>query len=148
MANWNSARVAFLAAAEGTEQVELTEPWKAVEAEGGQPMLVSPARDKIQMFQHLGRGATMDVDVRLGEASVLDFAGLVLPGGVANPDQLRTDPAAVRGGQAGSGHLPRTLDPHRGRRRARPHADILAKLADRPAQCRGHLGRPGGGLVR
>jgi protease I len=95
MGNLDSARVAFLAAAEGTEQVELTEPWKTVQAEGGQPTLVSPAAGKIQMFQHLDHGDTMDVDVPLGEASMLDFAGLVLPGGVANPDQLRTDPAAV-----------------------------------------------------
>jgi protease I len=95
MGTWDSARVAFLAAAEGTEQVELTEPWKAVEADGGQPQLVSPARDKIQMFHHLDRGDTMDVDVSVAEASERDFLGLILPGGVANPDQLRTDPAAV-----------------------------------------------------
>ena len=95
MGNWDSARVAFLAAAEGTEQVELTEPWKAIQAEGGQPALVSPANDKIQMFQHLDRGDTMQVDVPLSEASARDFVGLVLPGGVANPDQLRTVPAAV-----------------------------------------------------
>jgi protease I len=95
VANWDSAHVAFLAAAEGTEQVELTEPWKAVQAEGGQPTLVSPARDTIQMFQHLDRGDTMDVDVPVAEASERDFVGLVLPGGVANPDQLRTDRAAV-----------------------------------------------------
>jgi len=95
MANWDSARIAFLAAAEGTEQVELTEPWKAVRAEGGQPALISPARGRIQMFQHLDRGDTMPVDVPVGEASERDFVGLVLPGGVANPDQLRTDPAAV-----------------------------------------------------
>jgi protease I len=95
MGTWGSARVAFLAAAEGAEQVELTEPWKAVQAEGWQPQLVSPARDKIQMFQHLDRGDSMAVDVPVAEASERDFIGLVLPGGVANPDQLRTDQAAV-----------------------------------------------------
>jgi deglycase len=95
MATWESVSIAFLAAAEGTEQVELTEPWQAVRAQGGRPVLVSPAQDKIQMFNHLDRGDTMNVDVPVEQATVDDYAGLVLPGGVANPDQLRTIPAAV-----------------------------------------------------
>ena len=95
MATWESASIAFMAAAEGTEQVELTEPWQAVIAQGGRPVLVSPAEGKIQLFNHLDRGDTWDVDVRADAARVEDYAGLVLPGGVANPDQLRTDPAAV-----------------------------------------------------
>jgi deglycase len=90
-----SPQVAFLAAAEGTEQVELVEPWQAVLAMGWLPLLVSPAPDKIQMFNHLDRGDTKNVDLPVGAAAEGDFAGLVLPGGVANPDQLRTDPAAV-----------------------------------------------------
>ena len=77
-----SASVAFLAAAEGTEQSELQHPWDAVIAQGGHPVLVSPAPDKIQMFEHLDRGDTMPVDVQAGTALVADFAGLVLPGGV------------------------------------------------------------------
>jgi len=88
-------RIAFLAAAEGTEQVELTEPWPAVFAMGWRPVLVSPAQGTIQMFNHLDRDGTMDVDVPLDRAAVDDYAGLVLPGGVANPDQLRTSPEAV-----------------------------------------------------
>jgi protease I len=95
MGTWESASVAFLAAAEGTEQVELTQPWEAVKAEGGRPVLVSPAADKIQMFNHLDRGDVMDVDLPVAEADEQQFAGLVLPGGVANPDQLRTVPEAV-----------------------------------------------------
>jgi deglycase len=95
MGTWDTASVAFLAAAEGTEQVELTKPWEAVKAKGGRPVLVSPAQDKIQMFNHLDRGDVMDVDMPVAEADEQQFAGLVLPGGVANPDQLRTDPAAV-----------------------------------------------------
>ncbi|MDX6390633.1 MAG: protease [Streptosporangiaceae bacterium] len=90
-----SASVAFLAAAEGTEQSELQHPWDAVIAQGGHPVLISPAPEAIQMFEHLDRGDTMPVDVQAGTALVADFAGLVLPGGVANPDQLRTEPAAV-----------------------------------------------------
>jgi protease I len=87
--------VAFLAAAEGTEQSELQHPWDAVIMQGGRPVLVSPSRDKIQMFEHLDRATAMPVDVPVEEAMVQDYAALVLPGGVANPDQLRTDPAAV-----------------------------------------------------
>ena len=90
-----SRSVAFLAAGEGTEQAELQKPWEAVLARGGRPVLVSPAESKIQMFEHLDRGDTMSVDLQPAEAKAQDYAGLVLPGGVANPDQLRTDPAAV-----------------------------------------------------
>jgi protease I len=90
-----STPIAFLAAAEGTEQVELVEPWQAVLALGWRPLLVSPEPGRIQMFNHLDRGGTKDVDVPVSAAAESDFAGLVLPGGVANPDELRTDPAAV-----------------------------------------------------
>ena len=90
-----SATVAFLVAGEGAEQSELQQPWQAVTEEGGRPVLVSPAKDKVQLFEHLDRGDTQQVDVQVGQASVQDYAGLVLPGGVANPDQLRTIPEAV-----------------------------------------------------
>lgn len=95
MGTWESARVAFLAAAEGCEQAELTKPWQAVLDKGARPVLVSPAEGKIQMFQHLDRGDTKDVDVQVSEADPAGYLGLVLPGGVANPDQLRTDEEAV-----------------------------------------------------
>jgi protease I len=91
----SGAQVAFLVANEGIEQVELTEPWKAVMAAGGLPRLVAPKLGIAQAFKHLDKAATFDVDVAVGEASVGDYAGLVLPGGVANPDQLRTIPDAV-----------------------------------------------------
>lgn len=90
-----SKAVAFLAAAEGTEQSELIRPWETVLAEDGHPVLVSPADGEIQLFEHLDRGKRMPVDMSVSEAREPDFAGLVLPGGVANPDQLRTDPDAV-----------------------------------------------------
>ena len=90
-----SRAVAFLAAAEGTEQSELISPWQTVLAEGGRPVLVSPAADEIQLFEHLDRGKRMPVDMPVGQAREADFDGLVLPGGVANPDQLRTDADAV-----------------------------------------------------
>jgi len=88
-------RVAFLVAAEGIEQVELTEPWQAVEEAGARPQLVSPGEGEVQAFNHLDRADTFPVDVPVGQARVEDFDALVLPGGVANPDALRTDPQAV-----------------------------------------------------
>ncbi|WP_040919285.1 type 1 glutamine amidotransferase domain-containing protein [Saccharomonospora glauca] len=88
-------RVAFLVAPEGTEQVELTEPWKAVENAGGRPELISTKSGDVQAFNHLDKGDTFSVDKTVAEASVDDYDGLVLPGGVANPDLLRTDADAV-----------------------------------------------------
>ena len=88
-------RIAFLVAPEGTEQVELTEPWKAVESEGGQPELISTDAGEVQAFNHLDSADTFKVDRTVADASVADYDGLVLPGGVANPDFLRTDDEAV-----------------------------------------------------
>ena len=89
-------RIAFLVAPEGTEQVELTEPWKAVESEGGQPELISTDAGEVQAFNHLDNADTFKVDRTVADASVADYDGLVLPGGVANPDRLRTDENVVR----------------------------------------------------
>jgi protease I len=88
-------RVAFLTANEGVEQDELTSPWAAVEAAGGQPVLVAPEAGKVQAFHHLDRGDAFGVDREVGEVAVDDFDALVLPGGVANADALRTDERAV-----------------------------------------------------
>ncbi|HEY7069055.1 MAG TPA: type 1 glutamine amidotransferase domain-containing protein [Acidimicrobiales bacterium] len=93
-------QIAFLVANEGVEQVELTDPWQAVEAEGGRPVLVAPQQGRVQAFNHLDSGDTFAVDMTAAEADPKQFAGLVLPGGVANPDRLRTNPAAVRFVQA------------------------------------------------
>jgi protease I len=87
--------IAFLVAPEGIEQVELTEPWKAVEEAGGTPRLVSTESGSVQGFNHLDQADTFDVDETVAQARVADFDGLVLPGGVANPDFLRTQPDAV-----------------------------------------------------
>lgn len=87
-------RIAFLVAQEGVEQVELTEPWRAVEQAGGQPELIAPGEGEVQAFNHLEKGATFHVDRTLAQARPSDYDGVVLPGGVANPDQLRTEPAA------------------------------------------------------
>lgn len=87
--------VAFLVAAEGTEKVELTQPWEVVTDEAGIAKLVSQRSGEVALFDHLDRDGTWPVDVSLDSAKVDDFAGLVLPGGVANPDQLRMDQRAV-----------------------------------------------------
>ena len=88
-------RVAFLVANEGVEQVELTEPWDAVRAAGGEPVLVSLEEGQVQAFNHLDKGDQFPVDRTVADASAGDFDGLVLPGGVANPDFLRADEDAV-----------------------------------------------------
>ncbi len=87
--------VAFLVAAEGVEQVELTEPWKAVQDAGGTPKLISVEPGEVQAFNHLDKGDTFRVDEPVSKAKVDAYDALVLPGGVANPDQLRTNSAAV-----------------------------------------------------
>lgn len=92
----NHRRIAFLTANEGVEQVELTEPWEAVQNAGGRPVLIAPELGEVQGFHHLDRGDTFEATLTAAEADVDAFDGLVLPGGVANPDQLRTDPDAVR----------------------------------------------------
>jgi protease I len=87
-------KVAFLAT-DGVEQVELTQPWEAVEQEGGAPELISLESGEILGFEHLDQGDKFSVDKTVAEASASDYDGLVLPGGVANPDFLRADEDAV-----------------------------------------------------
>ena len=81
------SKVAFLVAGEGIERVELTDPWQAVKDAGHEPVL--------QTFDHLDKADKQAVDVVVADASVGDYAALVLPGGVANPDALRMDEDAV-----------------------------------------------------
>ncbi len=95
MSDLQGKQVAFLVANEGIEQVELTEPWKAVEKAGGTPRLVAPEPGQAQAYNHLEKADAFDVDQTSAAANADDFAGLVLPGGVANPDTLRMDKDAV-----------------------------------------------------
>ena len=95
MGRLDGKEVAFLAT-DGVEQVELTEPWKAVEQEGGKPELLSPKDDRIQGFDHVDKADTFDVDRPVSDATASDYEGLVLPGGVVNADHLRMDEDAVR----------------------------------------------------
>jgi protease I len=87
-------RVAFMAT-DGVEQIEYTEPRKAVEAAGAEVHLVSLRSGTIQGFNHLDKGDTFKVDLTVKDADPGDYDGLVLPGGVANPDTLRLDQDAV-----------------------------------------------------
>ena len=93
--NLSGKTVAFLVANEGVEEVELTEPWKAVQDAGGRPQLVSIESGEIQAFNHLDRSRRFPVDQTVDKASPDSYAALVLPGGVANPDILRTHRKAV-----------------------------------------------------
>ena len=87
-------KIAFLAT-DGFEQVELTHPWKAIKSAGATVELVSLESGKIQGFNHLDKADQFEVDKPLSAANPSDYAGLVLPGGVANPDSLRTYSEAV-----------------------------------------------------
>ncbi len=88
-------KVAFLVANEGVEQIELRRPWEAVEAAGGEPELLAPEAGEVQGFEHLDKGDRFEASRAVGEASASEYDALVLPGGVANPDILRTVPEAV-----------------------------------------------------
>jgi protease I len=89
-----STRIAFLAT-DGVEQVELTKPWDELSSAGFQVELLSNKGDRIQGFHHRDKGDTFPVDRLVGQADPSEFGGLVLPGGVVNPDRLRMDPDAV-----------------------------------------------------
>lgn len=111
-------RVAFIVANDGVEEVELTEPWTAVERAGGTAVLLAPQAGKVQAYHHLDRAESFEVDELIADADPAEFDAIVLPGGVANPDQLRTDEDAVgfvrtfaEGGQpvAAICHAPWTL---------------------------------------
>ncbi|WP_343074825.1 type 1 glutamine amidotransferase domain-containing protein [Phytoactinopolyspora alkaliphila] len=88
-------RVAVLVANEGIEQVELTEPWRAIENAGGRPELLAPEGGTAQAMNHLDKADTFPVDKAVGDADPGDYDALMLPGGVANPDSLRASPQAV-----------------------------------------------------
>ena len=89
-------KIAFLVANEGTEQIELTRPWDAVREAGAETELIAPEAGEVQAFNHLDKGDEFTADRAVADISADDYDGLVLPGGVANPDQLRTVPDAVQ----------------------------------------------------
>src|SRR3954451_193499 len=89
-------RVAFLMDNEGVEQVELTEPLKALREAGAEVDLIAPESGQIQGFNHLDKADTFEVNRTVSEVSADEYDGLAIPGGVANPDNLRSDEDAVR----------------------------------------------------
>jgi protease I len=89
-------RIAFLIANEGVEQVELIRPWDAVKEAGAEPELITPEGGEVQAFNHLDKGDRFSSDKSVDQADGNDYDGLVLPGGVANPDFLRTHEPSVR----------------------------------------------------
>ena len=91
----NGKKVAFLAA-DGVEQVELVEPRKALDAAGAETHLVAPKSGSIQGFNHHDKADLLPVDRTLDQVHASEYAALLLPGGVANPDTLRTIPKAVQ----------------------------------------------------
>lgn len=92
--NLNGLKVAILVA-DGFEQVELTDPKSALEEAGAQTEIVSPAEGEVEGWHHFDAGDKFPVDVPLDEADAANYNALLLPGGVANPDQLRMNPKAV-----------------------------------------------------
>ena len=89
-------KIAILVANEGVEQVELTSPLAALREAGAEVDLLAPEADEIQAFNHLDKGDTFTPDRAVGHADPGSYDGLVLPGGVANPDQLRIETDAVQ----------------------------------------------------
>jgi len=88
--------VVFLTADEGVERVELTRPREAVLRAGATVRLATPTGGRVLLFDHLDHAGTEQADSTIAGLDMSDVAGVVLPGGVANPDQLRMDPDAVR----------------------------------------------------
>ena len=95
MEQLNGKKVEILVA-DGFEQIELTEPKKALEQAGAETRIVSPAKGKVKGWQHTEWGDEMPVDVPLAQARAEDFDALLLPGGVMNPDHLRRKPEVQR----------------------------------------------------
>ena len=87
-------RIAFLAT-DGFEQVELTQPWNAIQEAGATVELVSPRAGEVQGMHHFEKGERFPVDKTVASAKAEDYDGLVLPGGLGNPDALRMDEEAV-----------------------------------------------------
>jgi protease I len=87
--------IAFLVANEGVEQVELTDPMEAVRSAGGTPVLIAPEAGEVQAFDHLDKADVFTAERATADVALSEFDAIVLPGGVANPDQLRTDEPAV-----------------------------------------------------
>jgi hypothetical protein len=149
VADLSGKRVAILAT-DMFEQVELVEPRKAVEEAGADVDLVSLETGEIQGFNHYDKADKFPVDKAVSDVSADDYDALLLPGGVGNPDTLRTDEDAVafvrsffdQGKPVAA--ICRAVDAGRGRRRARAQADVLLEHQDGREERRRKLGRRAG----
>jgi hypothetical protein len=150
-ANLEGLKVAILVA-EGFEQVELTEPKKALESSGAQTQIVSPVKDRVQGWNHFEKGDRFPVEVPLGEAEARDFDALLLPGGIAKSRSV-TDPTESNRicsrvfcrQQTCCLDLSWSMAADRSGGGARPHGDLLAIVENGLDQCRRQVGRSGGG---
>ena len=88
-------RIAFVVANEGVERTELTEPWRAARDAGAEPLLAAPKAEEVRLSEHLDPSEAWTASVATTELSADHFDAVILPGGVANADELRTDDAAV-----------------------------------------------------
>jgi protease I len=95
MQKLNGKKVAILVE-DGFEQVELTSPKQALEEAGATTHIVSPKRDKVKGWEHTEWGQEFPVDVQIEQANANDYDALLLPGGVMNPDKLRTSKPAIQ----------------------------------------------------
>ena len=95
MANRLDGKKVAILVADGFEQIELTEPKKALEQAGAQTEIVSPVKGKVQGWNHDEKADKFSVDSSLDTATPDNYDALMLPGGVRNPDLLRMEPRAV-----------------------------------------------------
>jgi len=95
MPKLNGKKVAILVE-DGFEQVELTSPKQALEEAGAKTQIISPKRGKVKGWEHTKWGQEFPVDVEIAQANANDYDALLLPGGVMNPDKLRTNKQAVQ----------------------------------------------------
>lgn len=91
----NGKKVAILVE-DGFEQIELTSPKQALEEAGAKTQIISPKRGKVKGWEHTKWGQEFPVDVEIAQANANDYDALLLPGGVMNPDKLRTNKQAVQ----------------------------------------------------
>ena len=133
-------RIAVLAG-QGVEQVELTDPMRAIRAAGGTPVIVSYSEGSfVAMKGDWEHADSFAVDVDVNEAEVEPFDALVLPGGTLNADAARIEEGVPRDRPPDRGDLPRAVDPHRRGPGVGDEADVVRVVQGRPGQRRGGLG--------
>ena len=131
-------------AADGFEEIELTSPKEAIEAAGGETMIVSTEKGFIHANQHREHGDKYQVDLSLDEAKAEDFDALLIPGGLFSPDALRTNDKAKSfvSEETGLFNLPRPTGSYLGQSREWPRSHRLPGDPAGPEECRRHCEGP------